>query len=180
MENIKTFLENFTKQEAETIYLFRQPNIEEFNKALQKMNEYSVDDLHNKFGMIPSTQLEEPEFYEQWSTKKYPNPRHIYKISQYKDDIYGDVYVAYLSVRNPIAEIFTYGGCLFISRIDNELKIIKFYTFGDPMLIKKKFETSVGGFGDISFKTLKSPVSVERYREPEDEDDSMEHYNKDI
>ncbi len=179
MEEIKNFVISFTKQEAETIYLMRQPNLETYNMALQKMNNYCVESLHNKFGMIPLMELDDQEYYDTWSKKKYPNPRHIYKISHYKEDSYGDVYVVYLSTGNPIVEIFTYGTCLFITKINNNLKIIKKYVFGNEMLVKDKFE---GGQGleDISFKTLKKPILIERYLEPLDDKDGMEHYLKNV
>ncbi len=179
MEKIKEFIINFTKQEAETIYLSRQPDLQAYNKALEIMNDYCVEPLHDSFGMIHLTHLYEKEYYDRWSKKQYPNTRYLYKISHYKDDKYGDIYVVYLSTGNPIEEIFTYGACLFITKINNNLKIVKKYIFGDEMLIKDKFE---GGQGleDISFKTVKGPIYIERYLEPLDDKDGMEHYLKDI
>lgn len=53
MEEIKEFVICFTKQEAETIYLRRQPDLEAYNKALQTMNDYCVEPLHDSFSMIP-------------------------------------------------------------------------------------------------------------------------------
>ncbi|MCD0478075.1 hypothetical protein LPB90_06380 [Chryseobacterium sp. LC2016-29] len=179
MEEIKEFVINFTKQEAETIYLRRQPDLENYNKALQVMDDYSDESLHDTFGMIKLIQLYDQEYYEKWGGEKYPNTRHIYKISHYKDDKYGDVYLVYLSTGNPRDGIFTYGACLFLAKVDNRLKFIRKYIFGDEMLVKDKFE---GGQGleDISFNTLKKPINIERYLEPADDEDGMEHYLKDI
>ena len=177
MEEIKKFVINFTKQEAETIYLRRQPNLDEYNNALQVMNDYCVEPLHDSFGMIHSTQLYNQEYYDTWSKKKYPNTRHIYKISHYIDDIYGDVYVVYASLSNPIDEIFSYGDCLFVSKINEELRIIKTYLFTSDFGRKEKFELP-RGLEDISFKTLKKPIHIERYLEPLDDKDGMEHYLK--
>ncbi len=179
MEEIKNFVISFTKQEAEAIYLRRQPNLDEYNNALKTMNNYCVEALHDSFGMIQKTELYNQEYYDTWSKKKNPNPRHIYKISHYKEDSYGDVYVVYISERNPNDEIFLYGKCLFVTNINDNLKIIKSYSFGDEMLVKDKFE---GGQGleDISFKTLKKPILIERYLEPLDDKDGMEHYLKNV
>ena len=179
MEEIKKFVINFTKQEAETIYLMRQPNLETYNKELQKMNDYCINSLHNKFGMIPLMELDDQEYYDTWSKKKYPNTRHIYKISHYIDDIYGDVYIVYLSLGNPLDEIFSYGDCLFITKINEGLSIIKTYLFSSDVGRKKKFELT-RGLEDISFKTLKKPIHIERYLEPLDDKDGMEHYLKNI
>lgn len=179
MQTIKNFITQFLQAEAETTFLMRQPNLENYNNALQKMNAYCVESLQNKFGLIPLNELDEPEYYEKWSTKKHPNPRHIYKISQYHDKTYNDVYVVYVSEKNPDDEIFQYGMSLFITIISDELKIIRNYSFGDAMRIKDKFEAGQG-FSDISFKTLKKPIAIERYQKPEDDKDAMDHYEADI
>ncbi|MDH6209345.1 MULTISPECIES: hypothetical protein [Chryseobacterium] len=75
MEEIKEFVINFTKQEAETIYLRRQPDLENYNKALQVMDDYSDESLHDTFGMIKLIQLYDQEYYEKWGGEK---------VSQYK------------------------------------------------------------------------------------------------
>jgi hypothetical protein len=179
MEEVKSFINAFLKAEAEASDASITPNLEDYNKKLSFMNSFCVEELHNKFGMIPSEELEDEEFYESWEDADSSNTRHLYKISHYKDDKYDDVYVVYISERNPNDEIFLYGKCLFVAKIDNQIKIIKSYSFGDEMLVKDKFE---GGQGleDISFKTLKKPVKIERYLEPVDDEDGMEHYLKDI
>ncbi|WP_234109217.1 hypothetical protein [Chryseobacterium sp. R2A-55] len=179
MKTIKTFIENFLQAEAETTFLMRQPNLENYNNALEKMNAYCVESLQNKFGLIPLTELDEPEYYEKWSAKKHPNPRHIYKISQYQNETYNDVYVVYVSEKNPDDEIFQYGWSLFVTSLKDELKIIRNYSLGDAMRVKDKFEVGQG-VTDISFKTLKKPISIERYQKPEDDDDAMEHYEMDV
>lgn len=179
MKEVKEFITRFLQAEAETTFLMRQPNLKNYNNALQKMNAYCVEPLQNKFGLVTLNELDEPEYYEKWSTKKHPNPRHIYKISQCHDEIYNDVYVVYVSEKNPDDEIFQYGMCLFITIINDELKIIRNYSFGDAMRVKDKFEAGQG-FSDISFKTLKKPIAIERYQKPEDDKDAMEHYEMDI
>lgn len=179
MEDIKNFVKSFSLQEAETIYLRRQPNMEQYNNALKKMNDYCVESLHNKFGMLPLQKLDDKKYYNQWSKKKYPNPRYLYKISHYKNVSYGDVYVVYVSERAPMDNMFGYGDCLFVTKINDELKIVKDYAFGDEMMSKKKFDISLG-FEDISFATLKELVEVGRYMEPEDDNDAKEHYLMEI
>ncbi|MFC7348958.1 hypothetical protein ACFQO9_19750 [Chryseobacterium zhengzhouense] len=178
MEEIKEFIINFTKQEAETIYLRRQPDLAAYNKALQIMNDYCVEPLHDSFSMIPLTKLYDQEYYDEWSKKEYPSTRDIYKISCYENEKYGEVYIAYLSLRTP-KRILTYGNCLFVTRIEGNLKIVKSYLFSGDVGKKEKFEFPKG-LEDISFKTLKKPVKIERYLEPVDDEDGMEHYLKDI
>jgi len=96
MEEIKDFIINFTKQEAETIYLMRQPNLEAYNSSLRKMNDYCIDSLHNKFNMVPLMKLDDQKYYDEWSKKEYPSKRDIYKISCYQNEKYGEIYIAYL------------------------------------------------------------------------------------
>ncbi len=179
VENVKKIISEFLKAEAEASDASIKPNLDDFNEKLNFMNSFCVEELHNKFGMIPQNELESDEFYETWKDSESSSTRHVYKISHYKDDKYGAVYVAYISERNPDDEIFLYGECLFVTNIDNELKIIKNYTFGDDGAMKDNFVANQG-LKDISFKILKKPVKIERYLEPVDDEDGMEHYLNDI
>lgn len=179
MKEVKNFISAFLKAEVEASDASIKPNLEDYNKKLNFMNSFCVEELYDKFGMVPLNELEDDEFYETWKDANSSNVRHIYKISHYNDDKYGDVYLVYISERNPDDEIFLYGKCLFVANINNELKIIKNYTFGDIRAIKDKFEVNQG-LEDISFKILKKPINIERYLEPVDNEDAMEHYLKDI
>ncbi|KMQ70284.1 hypothetical protein [Chryseobacterium koreense] len=179
METIKTFIQNFLQAEATASDALVKPNLEDYNQKLEIMNSFCVPELHNKFGMMPRRQLWSDELYENWKDAPSANPRLIYKISQYQDANYGAVYVVYVSGSNPNEMFYLYGECVFVATINEELKIVKNYTFGDDMLIKKKFETPQG-LADISFETLKKPISIERYLKPEDDEDAMEHYETDI
>ena len=179
MQTIKTFVENFLQAEATTSDALVKPNLDDYNQKLEIMNRFCVPELQNKFGMVHRTELWDEDFYEDWKDTPAENPRHIYKISQYQDEKYNDVYVVYLSEKNPDKTFFQYAMCLFITAINNELKIIRKYSFGDDKLIKDKFETGQG-LNDISFKTLKKPIAIERYQKPENDDAAMEHYEMGI
>ena len=179
MEAIKTFVENFLQAEATAGDALVKPNLDDYNQKLEIMNRFCVPELHNKFGMMPRTELWSDELYEAWKDNLPSEKRDIYKISHYQDEKYGDVYIAYVSGSNPNGLFFLYGECVFVTTINGELKVVKNYTFGDDMLIKKKFETPQG-LQDISFETLKKPVAIERYQKPEDDDDAMAHYEMDI
>lgn len=179
METIKTFIQNFLQAEATTSDALVKPNLEDYNQKLETMNSFCVPELHNKFGMVHRTELWDEDFYEDWKDAPPQNPRNIYKISKYQDENLGAIYVVYVSGKNPIASIYRYGECVFVSAISNELKIIKSYTFGDRMKIKKKFEAPAGRT-DISFETLQKPIAIERYIPPTHDKDGMEHYEMDI
>ena len=179
MEDVKNFVQAFTQQEAETIYLRRQPDIEQYNTALERMNNYCIESLHNKFGMLPLQKLDDKKYYNQWNKKKYPNPRFLYKISHYKNENYGDVYAVYVSERAPMDNMFGYGDCWFVTKVTDEFKIVKDFAFGNETMSKKKFDISIG-IEDISFKALQKPIAIERYLKPEDDEDAMKHYEMDI
>jgi hypothetical protein len=179
MEEVKNFLNEFLKAEAAASYALVKPNLGDFNNKLAIMNRFCVEELQNKLGMIPRTELWDDDLYEEWKDAAPIEPRNLFKISHYKNEIYGDVYVAYLSPKNPNGRIFRYGECLFITKIEDELRGIKIYGFGDKMRIKKKFETT-SGIEDISFETLKNPVEIERYIPPQHDNDALEHYLMDV
>jgi hypothetical protein len=179
MEYIKNFINEFLKAEASASDAMIKPNLDDYNAKLAIMKKFVVKELENTFGMLPRTELWDNDLYEEWKNASPRNPRNIFKISHYIDKIYKDVYVAYISERNPDDEIFLYGMCLFVAYINNDLKIVKKYSFGDSLRIKDKFEAGIG-LDDISFETLKKPAAIERYKEPVDDQDAMEHYLMDI
>jgi hypothetical protein len=179
MDEVKNFLSEFLEAEAATAYALVKPNLENYNNKLSLMNSFCVEVLQNMFGMIPRTELWDDDFYEEWEDVDSINPRNIFKISHYQDDIYKNIYVVYLSQSNPDNIIFLYGECIFIAKINNELKVIKRYAFGDEMLKKNKFENGLG-VDDVSFKVLKKPLEIERYMPPTHDKDGMEHYLADI
>lgn len=57
--------------------------------------------------------------------------------------------------------------------------VTKSYLFSGDVGQKEKFEFPKG-LKDISFKILKKPINIERYLEPVDDEDGMEHYSKNI
>ena len=180
MKNIKIFVENFLQAEATAGDALVKPNLEDYNQKLEIMNSFCVPELQNKFGMVYRTELWEDDFYEEWKDAAPQNPRNIYKISQYQDENSEDVNVVYLSGKNPIEGIFRYGQCVFVSNINDELKIVKSYSFGyDDRKIQKRFEAGTG-LPDISFETLQKPIFIERYMRPSKDKDGMEHYEMDI
>lgn len=180
MQTIKNYITQFLQAEAKASEALVKPNLEDYNNKLEQMNSFCVKELHNKFGMVPRTELWDDDFYEEWQDTPSPNPRNIYKISHYHDERFGDVYIVYLSGKNPIERIFRYGECVFVSNNNDELKIVKNYTFGyDDRKIKKRFETGIG-LKAISFETLQKPIVIERYMPPTNDKDAMEHYAMDI
>ncbi len=179
MEAIKTFVENFLQAEATAGDALVKPNLEDYNQKLEIMNRFCVPELHNKLGMMPLSELWDDDFYEEWIDAPPVCPRYLYKISHYHDEKYGDVYVAYVSARNPNGIFFIYGTSFFVTKINDELKVVKDYTFGDDMLIKKKFQIGIG-LADVSFETLQKPIAIKRYMPPTHDKDGMEHYEMGI
>ena len=88
METIKKIIDEFFKAEVEATEASLKPNLEDYNNKLEIMNGFCVPELHNKFGLIPMKELENDDFYERWANAKPRNPRCIYKISHYQDEVY--------------------------------------------------------------------------------------------
>ena len=179
MEEIKNFIHEFLSAEALALDASTKPDLKDYNSKLVSMNNFCIKELYNKFGMIPLTELEDDDFYEEWKDAEPVKLRNIFKISRYKDDVYDDIYIGYISPSNPNGRVFRYGECIFVTKIGVELKVVKNYTFGDSMRIKKKFETGQG-LENISFETLHNPIEIERYMPPTHDKDAMEHYLADI
>lgn len=111
-------------------------------------------------------------------------PRHLYKLSRYKNKMHGDVWVAHVSNPNPrreIAKRLFFEGFI-ISKIENELKII-----GKMIINSNRLTTAVNGWkgnvynpSDLDMNKLGEFISLERYFGPGKRDDfSLVEYFKD-
>jgi hypothetical protein len=184
---VKEFLNQFLQSEVKTIVAREYPDLQAMNDALDEMNSFCVKELHNKFGMIPQTELKSLEYYEECKDYPTPNPRHIFKISHYQNDRYGDVFVAYVSYQNPDIDWFKLFDAFFIGKIDEEWKIIKDYTFAPDDYIKPidiphwSDEHNFDHNENLNFKNVGKLISIERYLEPVNSDKwGLKEYYKDI
>jgi hypothetical protein len=185
IDKVKAFILGFFKAETEALYKKGFPNLLAYNEALQHMNSFCVEALHNTFGLVPEDSLEEEEYYKKWAKNKYPNPRHLFKISEHKNRIHGSVFLVYASHRDPYADLFEYYNCLFVAPIENEFKIVRLYRFTDDTdssrgdkswMPNEEYENK---YNKITFKNAGKLIGSERYLEPVDCKYSMkDHKNE--
>jgi hypothetical protein len=175
MQNIKQFIENFIQTEYEAKALSWQSDIDAFNKALEKMDNFLCDDLKGRFGMRKKEKPEPKEFYDQVNQippKK--QSRYIFRI----DKIGGEfnchcVYVSQLGLMQKC-----YSTALLVKEIEGKLTVFSRFTWGHgrPEKPKKHFYNSGGE--NINYKELKPIVETLRILAPEDDEESMEMYLK--
>ncbi|MCU0437568.1 MAG: hypothetical protein MUC49_06595 [Raineya sp.] len=183
---ISNFLSQFFQAEIKAKYTRRYSDLQAMNDALDEMNSFCVEELHNTFGMIPQTELKSSEYYEESKDYPTPNPRHLFKISHYQNDRYGDVFVAYVSPPNPDNDWFKLFESFFVGKIDGEWKIIKTYVFAPDDYIKPidiphwSDELNLKSDENLNFKNVGKLISIERYLEPIHEEWGLKEYHKDI
>jgi hypothetical protein len=184
MEEVKQFLETIFTKEQEAYYLeYFKDKIEAYNEAAKEINAFGKDyyDEANKlnipFNIIAYSKSPWPDrFYEKAKNKPVPSKRHLYKISEYNNETYGNVWACYTSVPKPITKtVKSMSSCLIVSKIGDNYKIIaEFIT--DPDTHKWRF---VGGDRNIDYYKLGKPTAIERLMSPEIDEWSIEEYNKD-
>jgi hypothetical protein len=167
---IKTFVEAFLQAEADAKNAQSFPDLEQMNAALRKMNNFCVNELHNRFGILPQTELEPLEHYSQERTSV---PKHLAKISQYHHNTYGEVFLAY-------AWTFTQYFCFVIIRQEETWKIIqRFELSNDPWRTNqqgKRIWIKTGGQDTFSLDSVGSFVATERFEKPWHDIEMMEDF----
>ncbi|MCU0437567.1 MAG: hypothetical protein MUC49_06590 [Raineya sp.] len=184
---IRGFLNQFFQAELDAHNARRYPDLEAYNKKLDFMNSFCVEELHNTFGMIKATRLRKPEEYVEAQKYTSTNPRHIFKISHYQNERYGDVFVAYVSPPYPSSNRFKLFTALFIGKIDGDWKIMKKYIFAPDDYIPPidiphwNDELNLKEDENLNFKNVGRLIFIERYLEPVDSDEwELKEYYKDI
>lgn len=180
MIKIKEFILKFLDKEAECWTRLHSNDLNTFNNCVKELYGMAIHDLDEGLGIFEETELteeENPTIYK---------PRHLYKISIYKNEIYEDIFVAYVSNittdPDPDPLLGTIFEAFIINDIENELKII-----GTMARYKNRSTMKVEGWkanvynpSDLDISKLGEFISTERYCEPGNRDDfSLEEYLKD-
>ncbi len=181
MEKIQEFLKKVFSLERQAIEAENDSEVEFFNKLFEKLIGFSKNQAI-RFNMSYLTKEEDdlfddfPEFTDFKESK--PIMRHIFKISKYKHDYYTNVFICYVSTRNPLPNIFSYSNCYLVSCLNKKFEIISQYTFGDSDLLKSTWSFT-GGDRNITFDNLGKPIKILRLLAPQHDPDSVEDYLKD-
>lgn len=186
MEEIKEFIKKILAKEAECWTELNLNNLNAFNERVRELYEMTTERIGKSFGISTMTDF---GIFKRTAKEISENPlsykpRHLYKLSFYKNEIYGDIWVAYVSVKNPSIEpksdVFFQG--FILAYVNNGLKAI-----GTMVTEKNRSTMKVDGWraspynpSDLDINILGGFISTERYFEPNNRDDfSLEEFFKD-
>lgn len=185
MEKVKEFLEFLLKNEQEAIFLeYFRDKIEEYNEFIEEnLNSYCEQPYDKSLGEFIPFKIRgkicspaSDRFYKVKENATYPIARYLFKISQYEHDRYGHIWICYVSNTNPSKIIKSLTDCFLVAEIEGDLKIIAKMGI-DPNVNKWTF---YGGDEDKSLRlhNLGTPVKIERYVEPLDDETGLKEYLK--
>ena len=186
MKKIKEFIEKFLAKEAECWTNLNLNDLNAFNKSVREFRNMAIEGVEKNLGISERTDFgifkrTEKEITENPLINK---PRYLYKLSAYKNKIYGDIWVAYVSNTNPRREInkSVIFECFIICEIENELKIIGKMIINTSRLnmVVTGWKAGIHNPSDLDIKKLGKFIETERYSEPGNRDNfSLEEYLKD-
>lgn len=174
MDEIISFLKQLFELEKKAL------NAGNFKDRHEEYNKYAnqIKQLMNEITVglgVPVLDKEKPDFF--YDEEEVSKVRHIYKITHYENDKYGELWSCYVSKSAPYKEIKTIGNCYVVANIDGELKMVSEYIeYEDTKRWRR-----VGGDEDLSdLYNLGKIISIERLLAPEDDEWSMEQYEAEI
>ena len=130
MERIKSKFDEFVLDEALAFDANRMPDLENQQKAFDKMHQHVVPELIGDMGIIRLNSLKSPMFYRMQRGKDDPmTPRVLFKISEYESPEFGNVWVAYCSDKGFEPEMCVLTHALFFTEIEGELLITREYLY---------------------------------------------------
>ncbi|WP_426473903.1 hypothetical protein [Chryseobacterium balustinum] len=186
MEKAKEFILEFLDKEAECWTRLNSNELDAFNQVVREFRNMAIERVEKglgiseriDFGIFTRTEKEIAE------NPLINKPRHLYKLSAYKNKMYDEIWVAYVSTKNPIGEpnksVFSNG--FIMSEIDNEFKIIGIMgvKLNNLTMNVTGWKGNIYNPSGLDIKKLGKFVSTERYSEPDNRDDfSLNEYLKD-
>ncbi len=177
MKEVKEFIEAFFTEEATKNTNEIRPDIESYNHSVDRYNSMVIEQLN--VGLIDK--LKDEDFYELYEDQSDFRLRHLLKISGYKHNIYGDVWIAYVSQSNPRPKRKYLKEAIFIIKENGGFKVARTYIYSMYDTGGEKYNwEGLGGYRDLTFESAEGPVAIERYQEPLEDFDGLKHYTDDI
>ena len=130
MEKIPNFLKNFLDAEVDSSNKYRVPNLEAYNAAVDKMANFTTDEMKYAFGGKLISLLSK-DTYEQYSTYPDSIPRYIYRIDEYISQAGTPLFACYLSESSPDDDWFEYHTLVLVEEINDKLKIIARFAYSE-------------------------------------------------
>ncbi|GAA4272697.1 hypothetical protein U6A24_08080 [Aquimarina gracilis] len=177
MKEVQELIDNFSQDEALAYDAKKKPDYEFANQALRNMHQHTISALAGQMGLIYKTKNESDEYYEKKKNKPAYNPRHLFKISHYNHQKYGEVWIAYVSTVNPDPDIKLLSHAFFIVKEDGDLKIARIYIYSNQRGMSTTYDwEGLNGYQDLTFESLGELIEVNRILEPLDYQDSLKLY----
>jgi hypothetical protein len=175
MKEPQLFILHFVEKEAEAWTRREQGDLNAYNYSVKELYDLAIEELDEAFGILIKKELKH-------STTFKCNPRLLFKLSKYRNDLYGDIWVAYTSMKNPDTE--SPGGLsegYIISIVDGELKIVghMWLALDELYMEPSNWEASMYNPSNIDIHNLGEFIYAERYKQPDDDGFSVEDYLKD-
>ncbi len=174
----KTFVEAFFKAELKAKTLRLKSNIEEAEQAINFLYGFATEDCYNRFGAILPVSVKSKSFYEKYKGVQFTIPRHIFKISNYKNKKYENLYYVYVSsflTDDDDKDYFRMTNCFLIALVKGQYKIV-----GEASMDPDNKSIWIYEYGDnaINFDSPGELVEIKRYLEPVHDHDNMAKYYK--
>ncbi|NOQ71021.1 MAG: hypothetical protein GQ574_03405 [Crocinitomix sp.] len=177
LKEVKNFIGQFLKKEADCWDKHDLNDLDDYNQSVSALYAMAIDDLNEGFGILRKKKLRQKD-----EPQKYM-PGHLFKLSLYSNDIYGDMWIAYASGRSSISDPKGHGFWrgYIISTIDDKLKII-----GLMSVVLSEMDMEPVGWGkslynpaNLNINDFGEFVGTERYDTPEDDGFSIQDYLED-
>jgi len=186
MEKAKEFILKILAKEAECWTKLHLNDLNAFNGYVRELYTMSIDRVGKGLGVTERTELGIFKRTEQ-EIKDNPlinKPRYLYKLSNYKNDIYNEIWVAYLSVKNPVgkADEVVFSDAFIISKIENNFKLIGLMgvKLNDLTMKVNGWKRNIYNPSDLDIIKPGEFIKTERYIEPGNYDNfSLKEYLKD-
>ena len=173
MKEIKNLMLQFIDYEKKAEEAYRKGDIESHNAFANKITELTGLALIQEI-KLPLSESDENKIARY---KDIPvSPRYLFKISEYKNDVFGSMWVAYVSVANPVeGEAKLLSSYFAIAYDSGQLKMVaRFHMDSDTYQWRfTKGDRSVAAVKENDF------IATERYTSPALEEWSVSEYLKD-
>ena len=130
MNRIQEFLNQFLIAETHLLNQYCIPNLEAYNAAVDKMANFTTDEMKYAFGG-KLISLRSEKAYER--VRNYPDsiPRYIYRIDEYISQAGTPLFACYLSESSPDDDWFEYHTLVLVEEINDKLKIIARFAYSE-------------------------------------------------
>ena len=179
MEEVKDFILSFFKLEAEVFMRKKRKSLQNYLDGVERLKGYGLEHLISGLG-FPIMDEYDHEFYRK---KKVPNclPRHLFKISKYQQNTYGDIFIAYSSEQNPPDYNRKLRSIFILINDNDQSRAVQYAVNSDFSTDGARYQWEYeNGYDNLTFGNLDKPIAVERYQEPVESFDGLKHYNDNI